>query len=107
MKFLRQLSVVYASFLFCIEVFAAEPPKPVPASQNSAFSTAASFTPVLPTEFAGWQAKGAVARRDDPAAADQANAPVLKEYGFQRLEKAAYTPHDVRSLKVKASEIAD
>ena len=107
MKFLRQLSVVYASFLFCIEVFAAEPPKPVAASQNSAFSTAASSTPVLPTEFAGWQAKGAVARSDDPAAADEANAPVLKEYGFQRLEKAAYTRDDGRNLTVKAAVFAD
>jgi len=107
MKFLRQLSVVYASFLFCIEVFAAEPPKPVAASQNSAFSTAASSTPVLPTEFAGWQAKGAVARSDDPAAADEANAPVLKEYGFQRLEKAAYTRDDGRNLAVKAAVFAD
>ncbi len=107
MKFLRQLSVVYASFLFCIEVFAAEPPKPVAASQNSAFSTAASSTPVLPTEFAGWQAKGAVARSDDPAAADEANAPVLKEYGFQRLEKAAYTRDDGRNLAIKAAVFAD
>jgi len=107
MKFLRQLSVVYASFLFCIEVFAAEPPKPVAASQNSAFSTAASSTPVLPTEFAGWQAKGAVARSDDPAAADEANAPVLKEYGFQRLEKASYTRDDGRNLTVKAAVFAD
>ena len=107
MKFLRQLSVVYASFLFCIEVFAAEPPKPVAASQNSAFSTAASSTPVLPTEFAGWQAKGAVARSDDPAAADEANAPVLKEYGFQRLDKAAYTRDDGRNLAIKAAVFAD
>jgi hypothetical protein len=107
MKFLRQLSVVYASFLFCIEVFAAKPPKPVAASQNSAFSTAASSTPVLPTEFAGWQAKGAVARSDDPAAADEANAPVLKEYGFQCLEKAAYTRDDGRNLAIKAAVFAD
>src|SRR5713226_8535768 len=107
MKFLRQLSVVYASFLFCIEVFAAEAPKPVAASQNSAFSTAASSTPVLPTQFAGWQVKGAVARSDDPAAADEANAPVLKEYGFQRLEKAAYTRDDGRNLAVKAAVFAD
>src|SRR5713226_2281049 len=107
MKFLRQLSVVYASFLFCIEVFAAEPPKPVAASQNSAFSTAASSTPVLPTEFAGWQAKGAVARSDDPATADAVNAPVLKEYGFQRLEKAAYTRDDGRNLVIKAAVFGD
>ncbi len=107
MKFLRQLSVVYASFLFCIEVFAAEPPKPVAASQNSAFSTAASSTPVLPPQFAGWQVNGAVARSDDPAAADEANAPVLKEYGFQRLEKAAYTRDDGRNLAVKAAVFAD
>src|SRR6266852_3603457 len=107
MKFLRQLSVVYASFLFCIEIFAAEPPKPVPASQNSAFSTEASSTPVLPIQFAGWQVKGAVARSDDPAAADAVNAPVLKEYGFQRLEKAAYTRDGGRNLVDEAAVFGD
>ncbi len=89
MKFSRLLSVIFI-FLLCGVAFAAEPP-----------------APVLPTEFAGWQVKGAVAKSDDPAVADAANATVLKEYGFQRLEKAAYTRDDGRNLTVKSAVFAD
>src|ERR1700681_4703500 len=96
MKFSRQLSVVFV-FLFCAAGFAAEPPGPVPVSP----------TAVLPTAFAGWEVKGAVAKSDDPAAADAVNAPVLKEYGFQRLEKAAYTRDDGRNLVIKAAVFED
>ena len=106
MKFSRQLSVVFIFFvigvLFCAAAFAAEPPAPVPVSP-----TPVSSTPVLPTEFAGWQVKGAVARSDDPAVADAANAPVLKEYGFVRLEKAAYTRDDGRNLAIRAAVFED
>ncbi|MGO9405310.1 MAG: DUF6599 family protein [Terriglobales bacterium] len=69
--------------------------------------TPASTASVLPTEFAGWQMKGAVARSGDPAVADAVNAPVLKEFSFQRLEKAAYTRDDGRNLVVKAAVFAD
>src|SRR6202158_2752598 len=99
MRFSRQLSVVFI-FLFCAflgAAFAAGPPAPV----------AVSSTSVLPSEFAGWQIKGAVTKSDDPAAADAANAPVLKEYGFQRLEKAAYTRDDGRNLVIKAAVFED
>jgi hypothetical protein len=99
MRFSRQLSVVFI-FLFCAflgAALAAGPPAPV----------AVSSTSVLPSEFAGWQIKGAVTKSDDPAAADAANAPVLKEYGFQRLEKAAYTRDDGRNLVVKAAVFGD
>src|SRR3984893_1296977 len=99
MKFSRQLSVVFI-FLFCAflgAVFAAGPPAPVPVSSTS----------VLPSEFAGWQIKGAVTKSDDPAAADAVNAPVLKEYGFHRLEKAAYTRDDGRNLVIKAAVFGD
>jgi len=106
MKFSRQLSVVFVTFLscalFCAAALAAEAPAPVVVSP-----AAVSPTSVLPPEFAGWQVKGAVARSDDPAAADAANAPVLKEYGFQRLEKAAYTRDDGRNLVIKAAVFAD
>jgi len=51
--------------------------------------------------------KGDVARSSDPAAADEANAPVLKEYGFARLEKAAYTRDDGRNLTVRAAVFED
>jgi hypothetical protein len=93
MKFSRLLSVVFIFFL-CAAAFAAEP-------------VAVSSTPVLPAEFAGWRVKGAVARTSDPAAADAANAPVLKEYGFARLEKADYTRDDGRNLAIKAAVFAD
>jgi hypothetical protein len=101
MKFSRLLSVVFP-FLLCLGAFAAEPPAPAPVS-----STPVSATPVLPAEFAGWQVKGTVARSDDPAVADAVNAAVLKEYGFQRLEKAAYTRDDGRNLAIKAAVFAD
>jgi hypothetical protein len=106
MKFLRSLFVVFVSFLSCglffAAAFAADPPAPIAVSP-----TPVSTAPVLPTEFAGWQVKGAVAKSDDPAAADAVNAPVLKEYGFQRLEKAAYTRDDGRNLTIKAAVFED
>src|SRR5258708_1231123 len=102
MKFSRQLSIVLFIFLFCAAALAAEPPAAVVGSPGPI-----PTTPVLPTQFAGWQVNGAVARSDDPAAADAANAPVLKEYGFQRLEKAAYARDDGRNLAIKAAVFAD
>ena len=51
--------------------------------------------------------KGDVARSADPAVADAANAPVLKEYGFVRMEKAAYTRDDGRNLTITAAVFAD
>ncbi|HMD16197.1 MAG TPA: DUF6599 family protein [Terriglobales bacterium] len=107
MKVLRQLSTGFVSFLFyvafsCATAMAAELPAPIAVSPSPA-----SATPVLPTAFAGWQVKGAVAKSDDPAVADAANAPVLKEYGFQRLEKAAYTRDDGRNLTIKAAVFED
>jgi Family of unknown function (DUF6599) len=105
MKFSLQLSVVFIFLLgclFCAEARAAEPPAPVAASPAAVSSTA-----VLPPEFAGWQVKGVVARSDDPAAADAVNAPVLKEYGFVRLEKASYTRDDGRNLAIRAAVFED
>src|SRR5208282_2798200 len=100
MKFSRLLSVV--CIFLCGAGFAAEPPTPASASANPV-----SAAPILPTEFAGWQVKGAVGKSADPAVADEVNAPVLKEYGFQRLEKAAYTRDDGRNLAIKAAVFAD
>jgi len=99
-KFLRQLSLVFILSLLCTAVLAAGPAAPVSSS-------AVAPTPVLPNEFAGWQMKGSVATSDDPAAADEGNAPVLKEYGFRHLEKAAYTRDDGRNLTIKAAVFDD
>jgi hypothetical protein len=66
-----------------------------------------SSASVLPAEFGGWQLNGMVARSDDPALADAADAPVLKEYGFQHLEKASYRRDDGRNLQLKAAVFAD
>ncbi len=63
--------------------------------------------PVLPTQFAGWQLQGPAARSDDPAFADETNAPVLREYGFQHLEKAIYTRDDGRKLTIKGAIFND
>ena len=94
MKFLKQLFIVS---LFSLLALAAEPPA-APSPSSAA---------VLPIEFAGWQAKGEVSKSDDPAAADAGNVPVLKEYGFVRLEKAAYTRDDGRNLTLKAAVFDD
>ena len=102
MKFSLQLSAVFIFIFLCCGFFCAE----ALAAQPTAPAAVAS-PPVLPTEFAGWQVKGAVARSDDPAAADAANAPVLKEYGFVRLEKAAYTRDDGRNLTIRAAVFED
>jgi hypothetical protein len=106
MKFSRPLSVAFIFFLywafFCAAALAAEPPLPAVVSP-----TPVSAIPVLPSEFAGWQMKGGVGSSADPAVADGVNAPVLKEYGFVRLEKAAYTRDDGRNLMIKAAVFAD
>ena len=102
MKFSGQLSAILIFLLFRIAATAADPPAPPAVSPTPAPATA-----VLPTAFAGWQLKGAVAKSDDPAAADPANTPVLKEYGFLRLEKASYTRDDGRNLTLKAAVFED
>src|SRR5208282_2533973 len=102
MKFSLQLSAVFIFIFLCCGFFCAE----ALAAQPTAPAAVAS-PPVLPTEFAGWQVKGAVARSDDPATADAVNAPVLKEYGFVRLEKAAYTRDDGRNLTIRAAVFED
>lgn len=74
-------------------------------------SAVAAETPaapqVLPEQFAGWQLREPAAKSDDPSAADETNAQVLREYGFQRLEKATYTRADGRKLAVKAAAFTD
>jgi hypothetical protein len=89
-KFVPRVALI----LFSAFVWADQAPAPAPPS-------------VLPLQFAGWQVKDAVTKSSDPVAADEANAPVLKEYGFQRLEKATYTRDDGRKLDVKAAVFDD
>ncbi len=103
----RQLFAFLIFSVLGAAVFAAEPTAPVSAPPKPVSTTPISTTPILPGEFAGWQVKGDVARSDDPAAADAANAPVLKEYGFVRLEKAAYTRDDGRNLMIRAAVFED
>ena len=76
--------------------FAAEPAPP-----------SAPVKDALPAEFGGWHLKDTVTKSTDAAAADAANAPVLKEYGFQRFEKASYTRDDGRTLDIKAAIFGD
>ena len=78
------------------------------AGASALAADAAAPAAVLPAQFAGWKQRAEpVTRSADPAAADGTNAPVLSEYGFQRLEKATYTRDDGRKLSVKAAVFAD
>jgi hypothetical protein len=63
--------------------------------------------PILPKQFAGWQIQDAPAASKDAAAADPANAALLKEYGFTDVETATYNRDDGRTLKIRAARFAD
>jgi len=90
--FIVSLIVAFLIVVSCGVALAADAPAPAP---------------VLPSEFGGWQVSGIVAKSVDAAVADAANAAVLKEYGFQRFEKADYTRDDGRKLAVKAAVFDD
>ena len=62
--------------------------------------------PILPTDFAGWQQASAPQRSTAPEAADQANADVLREYGFTEFASANYTQPD-NKLNVRAIRFQD
>jgi hypothetical protein len=62
---------------------------------------------ILPPQFGGWQIQGSAQTGADPAAADPANAAVLKEYRFTDLALATYTRDDGRTLKIRAARFAD
>jgi hypothetical protein len=91
MKLLPTIALVSGFFLSAL-AHAAEAPAP---------------NPVLPKAFAGWQVKDSIGKSTDPATADEVNAPVLREYGFVRLEKATYTRDDGRKLAIKAAAFDD
>ena len=92
MKWSRFSLIFLSVVLISAAAFAADLPAP---------------TEVLPKQFGGWQLSGSATRNADAAAADPANAGVLKEYGFQRFEKADYTRDDGRRLSVKAAGFDD
>jgi hypothetical protein len=61
----------------------------------------------LPKSFAGWHVQSDIKHSVDPIVADQANAALLKEYGFSGFESANYTREDGRRLAVRAVKFAD
>lgn len=62
---------------------------------------------VLPPAFNGWQVEGQTAKAgSDPAAADPADAAVLKEYGFTGFESVTYA-RSGRKMQVKAARFTD
>ena len=91
MKF-RVSIVSLAIGIVCVAAFAADVPAPVA---------------VLPAQFGGWQMNGTATRSADVAVADGANAAVLKEYRFQRFEKAEYARDDGRKLAIKVAVFED
>lgn len=71
----------------------------------AAVSLYAAEQPLLPKQFNGWT-KAESSITSDAAEADQPNAELLKEYGFQRMERAVYT-REGRKLTIKAAAFAD
>jgi hypothetical protein len=67
---------------------------------------AGTVQPLLPEAFGGWQRSGDAKMVSDAAGADPIEAPLLHEYGFQRLETATYE-QDGRQLKLKALQFKD
>jgi len=63
--------------------------------------------PLLPRNFAGWQLSSSPKVSRDPAAADPANAALVKEYGFTDFESAIYSRDDGRKLKLRAARFQD
>jgi hypothetical protein len=76
-------------------------------SVSASATEASAPTSTLPNDFGGWRVIGAATKSADAAVADPANAAVLKEYGFRRLEKASYTRDDGRKLAIKAAVFED
>jgi hypothetical protein len=74
-----------------------------PAQQAAAPAAKA----LLPQSFGGWQMQGAAATSTNPAAADPANAAVLKEYRFTDFASATYSRDDGHTLKIRAAQFED
>ena len=107
MKRILWLPVLFR--LLSLTALAADPqsnakPSSTPTSKQVAAKPAG---PVLPKTFGGWQMQGEAQTSTDPALADEANAQILKEYGFNNFENATYTRDDGRKLKVRAARFTD
>lgn len=61
---------------------------------------------LLPQVFAGWQQQPGAQAGTDPAQADPAFGPILKEMGFRDFAAATYT-QDGDTLRVRAARFAD
>jgi hypothetical protein len=77
------------------------------ALATGANAPAKPSSPLLPSEFAGWQRSGAGQTSEDPAAADAVNAGVLKEYGFTDFASGTYSRDDGRKLTLRAARFGD
>jgi len=77
------------------------------AGNQPAVQPPAAAPEILPQQFGGWQMQGAPQKSTDPAAADAANAAVLKEYRFLDLASCTYTRDDGRTLKIRAARFSD
>ena len=100
---LRHLLVLAlsASCLAQITVFSAD----APGAKHTLPRKLSSPAILLPNSFAGWQQTNSTVGAD-PAAADAANAALLKEYGFAGWQKATYTRAD-NSLSITAAAFND
>jgi hypothetical protein len=72
----------------------------------TAVAFAAEAPSLLPAQFSGWEKNAVSQASKDPAVADPAFAPLLKEYGFTNYELATYT-RPGRKLTVKAARFND
>jgi Family of unknown function (DUF6599) len=96
-----------ASFLF-MKIFKIFPLMIViPLLAFAAAAQTPAAAPLLPQEFAGWQAKGQIVTSTNAENADPVNAPLLKEYGFTDMGSAVYTRSDGHRLTIKAARFKD
>jgi hypothetical protein len=97
------MSLVRSTFLPLILVCAAG----IVSAQTAPTAIQPGLPRILPNQFAGWQAQGAVQTSHDAAIADPVNAAVLREYGFADVASDAYTRDDGRKLTIRAARFAD
>jgi hypothetical protein len=111
MSFFRPVGIAVSLACLVVVVVGADKPAAqtsVRADQAHAGQASAEQVPaLLPHQFEGWQMQGAAHTSTDPAAADPANAEVLKEYRFSDVASSTYTRDDGRTLKIRAARFAD